>query len=140
MIWVRRAHLLLTWAFVAGVVIQVFLAGLGVFQSSSAFGTHAGWGFLLGLVTLVLLALAAVSGAGRRQVLYALALFGMFALQSILVAFRTSAPMVAALHPVNGFAILFVSIAMAREAWRARAGEAVTAGATSRAAEGAAGS
>jgi hypothetical protein len=28
--------------------------------------------------------------------------------------------MIAALHPVNGFAILLVGIAMAREAWLAR--------------------
>lgn len=117
---IRRAHLFVAWAFVAGVVIQVFLAGLGVFQSSAMFGTHAGWGFMLGLVPFLLLALAAAGGLGRRQVLYALALFGMFILQSVLVAMRDSQPVVAALHPVNGFAILLVGIAMAREAWASR--------------------
>jgi hypothetical protein len=47
-------------------------------------------------------------------------LFGMFIVQSILVALRADLPMIAALHPVNGFAILLVGIAMAREAWLAR--------------------
>jgi uncharacterized protein DUF6220 len=140
MIWVRRAHLLVAWALVAGLVIQVFLAGLGVFENPSAFGTHAGWGFLLGLVILVLLVLAAISGVARRQVLYALALLGMFIVQSILASMRSSAPTLAALHPLNGFAILFVSIAMAREAWRARAGDLVAAGATPRSIESTAGS
>jgi len=121
MIWVRRAHLILAWAFVAGVVLQVFLAGLGVFESSSNFGTHAGWGFLLGLLTIPLGVLGGI-GAGRRQAMYALGLFGLIAVQSVLIAMRDQAPTIAALHPVNGFLILFVSIAMAREAWRARAG------------------
>lgn len=134
MIWVRRAHLLLAWAFVAGVVFQVFLAGLGVFESSSNFGTHAGWGFLLGLITIPLALLGGI-GAGRRQGLYGLALFGLFALQSILVAVRVDMPQVAALHPVNGFAILLVSIVMAREAWTARDGGLITSPAP-RAAEG----
>ena len=117
---IRRAHLLVAWAFVAGVIIQVFLAGLGVFESADKFRTHAGWGYMLGLVPILLLLLAAAGGLGQRQVLYALGLFGMFILQSVLVAMRSNAPVVAALHPVNGFAILFVSILMAREAWAAR--------------------
>src|SRR4026207_2560769 len=87
MIWVRRAHLVFAWAFVAGVVVQVFLAGLGVFESSSRCGTHAGWGFLLGLLTIPLAILGGI-GVGRRQALYGAARFGMFALQSILVTFR----------------------------------------------------
>lgn len=119
MIWLQRAHRLLTWAFVAGVVFQVFLAGLGVFESSSKFGTHAGWGFLLGLVTIPLAILGGIA-FGRRQALFGLALFGMFALQSTLIAVRGDMPQVAALHPVNGFAILLVSIVMARAAWAAR--------------------
>jgi hypothetical protein len=41
-------------------------------------------------------------------------------LQSVLVALRTSSPMVAALHPVNGFLILLIALVMARDSWRAR--------------------
>jgi uncharacterized protein DUF6220 len=91
-----------------------------VFDNPERFRTHAGWGYMLGLVPLLLLATAAIGRLGRRQVLYALALFGMFILQSILVALRTDMPTVAALHPVNGFAILLVAILTAREAWAAR--------------------
>ena len=136
--WVRRAHLVVAWAFVAGVVIQVFLAGLGVFESSAKFGTHAGWGYLLGMSTFVIIALAAIGQLGRRQVLYGLGLLGLFALQSLFIAVRSDMPVVAALHPVNGFAILFVSIAMAREAWAAR-GNPVGAPAAAPLAEGAVG-
>lgn len=135
MVWIRRAHLILAWALVAGVVYQVFLAGLGVFAGSSNFRTHTGWGFLLGLMTIPLAILGGL-GAGRRQAIYGAALVGMFALQSVLVAVRTDMPQVAALHPVNGFAILIVSIVMAREAWALR-DRGASAGIATRAAEGA---
>jgi hypothetical protein len=117
---IRRAHLVVAWAFVAGVVIQVFLAGRGVFEGAARFDDHVGWGFTIGLLPLVLLVLAAAGRVGRRQVIYAAALIGMFILQSVLVAFRGSQPTIAALHPVNGFAILLVAILSAREAWVAR--------------------
>lgn len=119
----RQGHLLLAWAFVAGVVVQVFLAGLGVFDDPATFGVHATWGYTLELLPVILVVLAAVGRLGRRQIVFAAALFGMFLLQSIFVALRADLPMIAALHPVNGFAILFVGIAMAREAWIARAAE-----------------
>jgi hypothetical protein len=120
MVWIRRAHLVLAWGFVAGVVLQVFLAGRGVFESTLAFKDHVGWGYMLGLLAIVLLVLAAVGRLGRRQVLYAVALWVMFAFQSIFIAVRADLPTVAALHPLNGFGILLVSIVMARDAWLAR--------------------
>lgn len=118
--FIRRAHLVAAWAFVAGVVVQVFLAGLGVFDDPATFSTHASWGYTLEILPLLLLGLAAVGRLGRRQLILPAAIFGMFMLQSIFVALRADLPMIAALHPVNGFAILFVGIAMAREAWAAR--------------------
>jgi hypothetical protein len=120
MVWIRRAHLVLAWGFVAGVVLQVFLAGRGVFESTLAFKDHVGWGYMLGMLAIVLLVLAAVGRLGRRQILYAVALWVMFAFQSVFIAVRADLPTVAALHPVNGFGILLVSILMARDAWLAR--------------------
>jgi hypothetical protein len=116
----RQAHLVVSFLFVGGVVVQVFLAGLGVFDDPSMFQTHAGWGYTLELIPLILLVLAVVGRLGRRQIVYAAALFGMFILQSVLVALRADLPVIAALHPVNGFAILLVGILTAREAWESR--------------------
>ena len=134
---IRRAHLFVAWAFVAGVILQVFLAGLGVFDSRARFVDNVTWGYTLEILPLLLLVLAAVGRLGRRQVIFAAALFAMFILQSILVALRADLPMVAALHPVNGFAILFLGIVVAREAWAAR--EALEPGTAAVAAPGAAG-
>ena len=136
---IRRAHLVVAWAFVAGVVLQVFLAGLGVFDNPATFNVHATWGYTLEILPLLLLALAAIGRLGRRQVIYPAAIFGMFMLQSIFVALRADLPMVAALHPVNGFAILFIAIAMAREAWAARESADAAAVTMTRSASGAAG-
>jgi hypothetical protein len=117
---IRRAHLVVAWALVAGVVVQIFLAGLGVFDDPRTFQVHVTWGYTLEILPLVLLALAAAGRLGRRQMVYAAAIFGMFMLQSVFVALRADVPMVAALHPLNGFAILFVGIVLARDAWAAR--------------------
>ena len=117
---IRRAHLVVAWAFVAGLVFQVFLAGRGVFEGAERFNDHVGWGYTIGLLPIVLLILAAAGRLGRRQVTYASAMFGMFILQPILVGLRDTQPTIAALHPVNGFALLLVAILSAREAWVAR--------------------
>ena len=122
----RRAHLVLAWLLVAGIVVQVFLAGLGVFDDPAFFLTHATWGYTLEALPFLMFVLAAIGRLGRRQVVFGLGIFGMFLLQSVFVVLRVDLPMVAALHPVNGFAILFVSIVAAREAWAARSSAAIT--------------
>ena len=102
---------------VVGLVLQVFLAGLGVFDDPTFFLTHRDTGYTLELVALVVIVLAAVARAGRAQIGIAALIFGLFLLQSVFVAVRVSSPAVAALHPVNGFFILLLSIVLARRAW-----------------------
>lgn len=123
---VRRAHEGASWLFAACVVVQVFLAGLGVFDDPAAFVTHREFGYLFGWLTLVMLVLALVGRMGRRIVGGSLLLLVLFALQSVLVALRDSQPAVAALHPLNGMAILLVAVALARtsRAWRGTAARA----------------
>jgi len=118
---VRVAHAWLAWLFVAGLVVQVFLAGLGVFEGAARFATHRDVGYSLSLFPIVLLVLAAVGRMGRRQIALAAVMFLLFLLQSVLVqVFRSSAPFVAALHPVNGFLILLLAIETARSSWAVR--------------------
>ena len=63
---------------------------------------------------------ASLAGLGRRAALLAAGIFGLFILQSVFVGLRADAPEVAALHPVNGFLITFLSIVLARDAWLGR--------------------
>ena len=102
---------------VLGLVLQVFLAGLGVFDDPTFFLTHRDTGYTLELVAFVVIVLAAIARAGRAQIGIAALIFGLFLLQSVFVAVRVSSPAVAALHPVNGFLILLLSIVLVRRAW-----------------------
>lgn len=117
----RAIHVGAAWLFVAGLIVQVFLAGLGVFDDPGAFITHRDFGYLIGLLTLVLLVAAIGGRLGGRQIGLVVLLMVQFALQSVFVAMRSESPAVAALHPVNGFLILLVTLIIARDASSARA-------------------
>jgi hypothetical protein len=114
--YARLAFLGVAWLFVACLVVQVFLAGLGVFQDASAFVTHREFGYLFGLLTIVLVVLALVGRLPRAFGGWSALLLVLFALQSVFVVLRGSAPVVAALHPLNGFLILLIAISLARRA------------------------
>jgi hypothetical protein len=116
----RTIYLILTWLFVVGLLVQVFLAGRGVFDNPLLFATHRDFGFALGVIPILLLVIGLLGGLGRRLAAFAIVELLLFMLQSVLVAMRGSSPMVAALHPVNGFLILLLAIEMAREAWFSR--------------------
>lgn len=106
--------------FLACGVIQVFLAGLGVFDTPGAFITHREFGYTFGWLTLLILVAALVGRLPRRIVGGAVLLLVLFALQSVFVALRGTLPAVAALHPLNGFAILAISGVLVRATWALR--------------------
>ena len=117
--WSRWGFLGATWLFVACAIVQVFLAGLGVFgQPAGDFRSHSSFGYTSGWLVLVILVLAIVGRTGRRDIGLAVLLLVLFALQSVFVAMRGDYPTIAALHPVNGFLILIVAIIMGVDAWR----------------------
>jgi hypothetical protein len=116
----RQAHPLVGAAFVACALVQVFLAGIGVFEGPAGFVTHREFGYLFGWLTLAILVLALVGREPRRIVGLAVLLLVQFALQSVLILQRQGAPMIAALHPVNGFLLLVVAIVITRWSWAVR--------------------
>lgn len=115
---VRNVLAIAAWALVAALLLQVFLAGLGVFRAPEDFELHRNFGYFLELIALVIAIVAALLRLERRIVVLAFAIFGLFLLQSVFVNLRTSQPLVAALHPVNGFVILLAAILLARKMWR----------------------
>ena len=116
----RSVHLVVAWLLVAGLVAQIFLAGLGVFRGPADFATHRDFGYMLELLPVILLIAGLIAGLGRRAALLAIGIFALFMLQSVFVGLRANAPEVAALHPVNGFLITLLAIVLARDAWLAR--------------------
>lgn len=65
----------------------------------------------------MLLVLALLGRLPRPLLAGSTLLLGLFFLQSIFIALRERAPALAALHPLNGFAILFVALSVA---WSSR--------------------
>lgn len=116
----RMVHLAAISLFVVCCVVQIFLAGLGVFSDPAQFEAHRNFGYTFGLLLLVVLIAAIAGRMGRWQIGMAILLMVLFALQSVFVAVRSSAPTIAALHPLNGFLILLVAIVVGRSAWTSR--------------------
>ncbi len=119
----RTGLAIVAWLFVGCVFLQVFLAGLGVF-ARQGFGAHQTFGYLIGWLTAAMLILAIVGRTGRRLIGLAILALVMMALQSVLVLLRADLPVVAALHPVNGVAVGFVALAIARGARRGATSDA----------------
>jgi hypothetical protein len=114
----RPIHVVVAWLLVAGLLVQVFLAGMGVFDSPLDFATHRDFGYTLTLLPVILIVTSLVGGFGRWETIAAAVMLAQFFLQSILVLQRESTPSIAAMHPVNGFLILLIAVWLARDAWR----------------------
>lgn len=111
----RWAYVILAWAFVAGIVVQVFFAGLGLFAGARNFELHVNLGWLLHLAPLLILLAAALSRAGRRHWAWALGLLIVVFFVPIFVLARDSSPILAALHPVSAIAAFWVATIVARQ-------------------------
>lgn len=110
----RFAYRGVIWLFVACLVVQVFLAGVGVFVVGGGFDLHRNFGYTFGWLALFLPLLALAGRLGRRVVGLSFGVMGLFILQSVFVALRTDMPYLAALHPVNALAIFWLSLTLAR--------------------------
>lgn len=96
------------WLFLAGVVVQVFLAGLSVFELTNWTG-HAGFGWLLSSASLILLLLAFLARADTRTRWLALLLVVSALVQPELASARKEVPVLAALHPVNAMLLFWLA-------------------------------
>jgi hypothetical protein len=99
--------------FVACVVVQVFLAGVGLFGAGSM-SLHTGFGWVVAMVPIAILAATAPARAGRRTSVAAAGLLVLAVIQVSLPGLRSAAPVVAALHPVNALLLFGGGLAMAR--------------------------
>jgi nicotinamide riboside transporter PnuC len=113
----RYAYVALAWAFVAGVVLQVFFIGLGLFAGAEYRYIHAYFGWtILHLSPLIILVAAPLARAGRTRILQAAALAMTVWFVPILAVLRADAPVVAALHPVGALLAFWLAIVVARGA------------------------
>jgi Family of unknown function (DUF6220) len=110
--WVLLAFLLLG-------VVQIFLAGLGVFSldgqelgatGETAFNPHRSLGFGMGGLALIILILALIARPGARSIVLAVVMFLLaFLAQSILGGLGEDTPVFGGLHALDGLAILGIA-------------------------------
>lgn len=122
----RYGVVALSWLFAAGVVGQVFLAGLSLFDSALRWDDHRAFGSVIGIVPILLLVCAVVGRLPLRLIGGAALLFWLYGLQ---FAFAHAANgYVAALHPVNAIALFSLAVMLGRGARRSLAGGASATG------------
>jgi len=111
---VARVHRGLAWMILAAVIAQFFLAGLGIF-GAAGFDAHMMTGNLIGVASLILVILALVGRLGGATIGRSALLLVLTIVQSLL---PRGPSLIAALHPVNALAILFVALLLANVGWR----------------------
>ena len=112
----RLLYAVLAWAFLVGLVVQVFAIGLALFSDPATIEVHRTLGWILHLAPLLILLFAYLARAGRSHWQWALALTVVVFVTPILPGLRTQMPAVAAFHPV--FAVASFALA-AVVAWNA---------------------
>ena len=114
----RYVYLGLVWLYIAGILVQVFLAGMGIFGVPRDFAPHVGLGWLLHLVPVLLLIAAAVAKVGSRLIWWNVALLVVQFVQPIFALARTDSAALAALHPVLALVIFWLAVTIGLKAWR----------------------
>jgi len=125
--WIYRILIAL---FALAVVVEIFLAGLGIFRAMPGedesvshetiehkFDAHAALGDFLAGGAVLLLILILIAWTGRRSIGATFALAVLTFVQGILGGTGDSAPVAGAFHAVNAFLILGLSLFLTRRAW-----------------------
>ncbi len=129
------------------VVLQIAFAGYGAFYAAhkledegssitdktfeDGFGIHIGFGYLLWLAVMVFLVIGVIAGVGKWRLGKHGVLALLLTLQILLAWFGGSVPAIGALHPLNAFVILALSLSIVWDGWQARkAGSAAVTPAT----------
>jgi hypothetical protein len=110
----RYAYVGLAWLFVVGVVVQVFLAGLGVFSTDPRdIALHVNLGWVLHLWPVLILISATVGRVGRPTLLWVGALVATVLVQPFLPGLASTSEILAALHLVNALLIFWIAVKLA---------------------------
>jgi hypothetical protein len=120
----RVAFLILTWAYLAGIVVQVFLAGTGFFGTDRDFEPHRSLGWILHVGPVLLLIVAAIGRVGSRTIWWNVALLLTVGVQPLLPGLRNDVPLAAALHPVLALVIFWLTLTVGMQAWQLVRGQA----------------
>jgi Family of unknown function (DUF6220) len=108
--WVRYVLIAVAWLFAAGVVVQIFLAGLGLFESPDYWGDHVDMGYAIGPLAYLLPLLALLGRVGWPRVGHAVVVTLLYVVQTILPTL--DAGYLAALHALNAVLVLGAAVSL----------------------------
>jgi len=111
----RQAYVYGIWLLFASIIVQFFLAGLGVLDNPMFFSWHVTVGSVVGLLPLVLVTVGAFGRVPGPMLWLTAAVFGLVVLQSVLIVpYRSAATgwvrAIAALHAVNALLIFWTGL------------------------------
>jgi hypothetical protein len=113
----RTAYVAAAWAFLACIVVQLFLVGLDVFEViGSESAIHRQFAYSYGWLAPALVLFAGAGRLPRSRILLAVGLLVLFAIQTYLPSLAEGAPLVAAFHSVNALAVFWLAQHIARHA------------------------
>lgn len=119
--WMRLATVATAGLFAATVVIQVFLAGVSIFDPANPRWTdHRTVGEMIGTLTIFLVIFAVVGRLPLLQIGMALAIFFLYGFQWMFANMDNGS--VAALHAVNALLLFWLSVELAKRAMAVQRG------------------
>lgn len=116
----RLGSLVLGSLFTLAILLQVFLAGGGMFDSPSWWSMHVAFGMGISLLPVAFLVLAWLGQLGRRSLWLSGLAFVLVVLQMYLItlAGTLGVPILSALHLVNALVIFGLAVWLAQRAWQ----------------------
>jgi hypothetical protein len=110
----RLGYVVVAWAFLACLGVQLFLVGLDIFEvTGEDVGIHRDFAYVYGWLAPALVLLGVAARLPRRTLLLTTALLVLFAVQTYLPSLADELPNVAALHAVNAIAVVWISATLA---------------------------
>lgn len=108
---VSSLHFVVSLLTLIAIMAEFFLAGLGVFGATT-FSLHQVTGTAITYASFLLLLLSIAGLLGKTRILFSALLVVLMIVQNLLV--HAHYPYVAALHPLNGLAIMAVAAMLFR--------------------------
>jgi mercuric ion transport protein len=114
--WARTAYRVLAWTFLAGIAIQVFFAGLGIFVGPTWWTQHKSFVHLLEALPVLMLILAFIGRLPTSTKWLTAAAFALIGVQYATIELRL--PTLAAFHPVNAILLFWLVLTLAQRMTR----------------------
>jgi hypothetical protein len=110
---ISQSHQWLARIFLAGLLLQFYLASTAMFGAES-FQPHRLLGAALTILVFLFPVLALAGRLGRQLIGLSVLLVVLIIVQMMLPSLRGAAPWIAALHPVNALVLIGISARMGR--------------------------